>query len=753
MSSAWSLLSLSEVISSLGDPSESIDLDAALERLAETLDVEIAAICSGRGVEAKLGFSPTDRPDDLLLELAGGTEGEIVFPGLGAAWVLRAPLVGDGGQLVLVRTAGYFTADEVGFVRAIGRVLGMAIGMRSALAAERNARQDLERRVADNRRLVGQLRERQGLLDRLFRIQKSISHRLPTQDVLDAITEGARDLLGVAQSSIRLLDPSKNDTLVLVSAQGVDPDVVDQFREIAIGDRIPAEVIEEGRLVVRYDVDDLSLMSAAITVEGAVVGCLSVGDPRQHRFSPPEQEALLALAQHASLALQDARASDAMRHALDRERHRAEHDPLTSLPNRATVRAELASRLAPSNERPVVVLFVDLDRFKLANDTLGHAFGDAVLTVVADRLRTTVRETDIVGRLSGDEFVVICDGFSEVGAIEFAERLQSVISQPIASGGVNHVITASVGIAAASGTDTADQVLANADLAMYRAKQRGRARIDVFDRELRELVEERISIGQGLRRAIANDEFVVYLQPVVELPTRRVGAYEALVRWEHPTRGTLAPDAFVPPAEELGLIDQIDRMVVHQTVRLLAAYPNARPIAVNLSARTFADPDLVTWLAAEIETFAIEPDRLTIEVTETVLMDQTGTTARQIEALRSLGVPIMIDDFGTGYSSLSYLQTFSVDGVKIDRSFVARLGEDRRADAIVAAVFHMAEALELVVVAEGIETDTQSQRMVALRDAASSVPLLGQGYLFGRPAEGETRLAGFFEVPGVGIAG
>lgn len=753
MSSSWSLHSLSELITSLGDPSEGFDLDAALERLAETLDAEIAAVCGDRRVDARLGFGHNDRPDDLLLEIATADEREIDFPGLGRSWVVSAPLGGGAGRLVLIRAADGFTANEVGFVRAIGRVIGMAIGMRTALSSERAARQDLERRVVDNRRLVGQLRERQGLLDRLHRIQKSISHRLPTQEVLDAITEGACDLLGVDQASIRLLDPSTPDTLVLVSSQGVDPATVEDFRETKVGVRIPLEVIEDGRLVVRYDLDGLALMSAAIGVEGSVAGCLSVGDSRQGRFSPPEQEALLALAQHASLALQDARASDAMRHALDRERHRAEHDPLTSLPNRATVRAELAARLARGGERPVSILFVDLDRFKLANDTLGHAFGDAVLTVVADRLQTAVRETDLVGRLSGDEFVVICDGIGEVGAVEFAERLQAVISQPIASGAVNHVITASVGIASASSADTADQVLANADLAMYRAKQRGGARIDVFDVQLRDQVEERISIGQGLRRAIANDEFVVYLQPVVDLPARRVSGYEALVRWEHPARGTLAPDAFVPSAEELGLIDQVDRIVIAKTIEMLAEHENARPVALNLSARTFADPQLVAWLKARLDQAGVPSHRLVVEVTETVLMDQTGATARQIEALRSLGVAIMIDDFGTGYSSLSYLQTFSVDGVKIDRSFIARLGVDRRADAIVSAVFHMAHALDFVVVAEGIETDEQAARMVELRDGAGDVLLRGQGYLFGRPAEGQVRLGGFVEVPGLAAAG
>ncbi|MEM8705160.1 MAG: EAL domain-containing protein [Actinomycetota bacterium] len=752
MSAAWSLLGLSELIATLGDPEQGFDVDAALTQTAETLDVEIAAVCLDGVVESRLGFGVGDRPDELLLAIARSDALHADMDALGAVHVTRASIDGFDGTLVLGRTTEAFTADEIALVRAIGRVLGMAMRVREALDAERSARNDLERRAEDNRRLVGQLRERQGLLDRLFRIQKSISHRLPTNEVLDAITEGARDLLGVGQASIRLVDPEAPTSLVLVSWDGVDEDVVEKYRTVEIGDRIPREVIEEGRLVVRYDIDDIALMSAAIAVEGEVVGCLSVGDPRDKRFSSAEQDALLSLAQHASLALQDARATDAMRRALERERHRAQHDGLTSLPNRITVCAELDARLT-ADRGPISVLFVDLDRFKLANDTLGHAFGDAVLTVVADRLRTAVRESDLVGRLSGDEFVVICEGISEVGAVEFAERLQAVISQPISSGEVNHVITASVGIAGATPGQTADEVLANADLAMYRAKQGGRARIDVFDDHLRSQVAERLSVGQGLRRALANGEFVVHLQPLVSLPTRRVTSFEALVRWNHPTRGILAPGAFIPSAEELGLIADIDRIVLRQVIGLLGRHETARPIAVNLSVRSFGDSQLVDWLTDLLRAHDVAPSRLRIEVTETVLMDQTGRAAMQIQSLRQLGVGVMIDDFGTGYSSLSYLQAFDVDGVKIDRSFIARLGQDPRAEAIVAAVFNMAEALDLTVVAEGMEHDHQVDKMVAIGERSGKVELHGQGYLFGRPADGETRLQGFVEVPGIAAAG
>ncbi len=747
--SSWSLLSLTDLVAAFGDPDNKVDIDGALFRVAETLNAEIAVLCDDTSVLHCHGFGIGDRPDDLLIRLSHASATEAELPSLGRVSIVTGNHEHQSQRLLLARTSGLFTADEIAFVRGLGRVVSLAAAMRSALEAERHSRAALETRMADNKRLVRQLRERQGLLDRLFRIQQSISHRDAIQDVLDSIVNGAVDLLGVEQASIRLSDLERHGTLVLVSSAGVPSEIVERFRDVEIGEQIPAEVITEGTLVVRYEKEDAgtgSLMSAPVVVENKVVGCLTVGDGSSRRYSSAEQEALLAFAQHASLALQDARASDAMRNALDRERRRAEHDPLTGLPNRATVRAALAHRVAVSERIPISVLFVDLDRFKLANDTLGHAFGDRVLTAVGDRLRLAVRGSDVVGRLSGDEFIMVVEGITEVGAVEFAARIQDAISEPITDGQVEHVITASIGIARVHRTDTAEEVLSNADLAMYRAKQLGRGRIEVFDRAMRERIEHRVSVSQELRRALANDEFTVYLQPLVELPTRRVCAFEALVRWNHPTRGVVVPGDFIPLAEETGLVSRIDHTVMRKAIKMLADHPKARPVAMNLSARTFSDPNIVTVITDLLAEHSVDASRLVIEVTETVLMDQTGTAARHVQSLRDLGLAVMIDDFGTGYSSLSYLQSFDVDGVKIDRTFIARLGEDTRADAIVAAVFHMAEALGLVVVAEGIETDQQVARLLEIRERTGQVAIHGQGYLFGRPAEGNTRLAGFVEV-------
>ena len=756
------LLDLTELIAVIGDPDIEVDIDSAVSRLADVLDADVVAICGREAVESSYGLERERRPGELLMRLARESSDVADIGDMGEFNVARTPLEPDGATLLLLRGSSSFSVDELRFVRAVGRVLGLSLRMHNSVSAERAAHQDMQRRADDNRRLVDQLRERQGLLDRLFRIQRSISHRAPTKDVLDAITAGASELLGVERVELRLHDQDSHADLVLVSSIGVEADAGDGPDVIDHSDPAGGRSVRENRLVIvtgdSSSKDSLSgrsaAMAAPVHVNGEPVGCLVVGaSDETRRYSPPEQEALLAFAEDASLALQDARAIDAMRKALRRERHRAEHDPLTGLPNRVTIQRHLETLLSRPGEQHVSVLFVDLDRFKLTNDTLGHAFGDEVLRVVAGRLRTSVREPDTVGRLSGDEFVVICENMSQFGAIEMAVRIQDVVSAPIERNGSDQSITASVGIATAVSGDSAEMLIANADLAMYRAKQGGGARVELFDQDLRLALEDRMAVGQDLRRALDQDELRIYLQPIVSLPDRQVLGFESLVRWQHPDRGLLLPADFIGLAEESRLIQLVDKTVVRETLAVLGRHDCVRPTAVNLSARTFTDSNLIPWLQARLREYEVDPTLLHIEVTETVLMEQTATTTAQLAGLSEIGVKVMIDDFGTGYSSLAYLQTFSVSGVKIDRAFISRLGTDRRADAIVAAVFNMAEALDLTVVSEGVETDEQVQRLVELRDHSGDVRLWGQGCLFGRPAPADERMSGFVEVLPISVAG
>jgi diguanylate cyclase (GGDEF)-like protein/PAS domain S-box-containing protein len=418
--------------------------------------------------------------------------------------------------------------------------------------------------------------------------------------------------------------------------------------------------------------------------------------------------------------------------------HRATHDALTDLPNRALLldHLELALARAGRDRKLVALVFLDIDRFKSINDTFGHDAGDALLVAVAARITEVLRPADTVARLGGDEFVVLCEEIEdEHHAVAVAQRILSLVEATpfqVANGTVD--LTASAGIALSPGGDGAhpEALLRDADAAMYRAKDLGRARLELFDESMRRRAAQRLEMADELAAAIDRHEIVVHYQPCVSLATGRVMAVEALARWEHPVRGLLSPQEFIELAEDTGLIVGLGLRVLSQACNEAKGWeaslgPDAPRVHVNLSARQLTATNLAVLVRGVLEGSGLEPSRLCLEITESVLMEDAAAVIEAVRRLKQIGVLLAIDDFGTGYSSLSYLRRFPVDVLKVDQSFVDGLGPDPEDSAIVAAIVNLATTLELEAVAEGVETAEQLARLRELDCGAA------QGYLFARP--------------------
>ncbi len=412
------------------------------------------------------------------------------------------------------------------------------------------------------------------------------------------------------------------------------------------------------------------------------------------------------------------------------------HEPLTGLAGRAFFlhRVSLALDRLKRRRSTLAILFIDLDRFKLLNDTLGHNVGDELLVAVARRLKETVRNKDTVARLGGDEFAVLCELSSESAATALADRIHDDLSRPIQVGTAELVTSASIGIVITNSAGLSPEILiGKADTAMYRAKAANRSRTVVFDDAMGQEDAARLATENALRLALVRQELRVFYQPIVSpLDGQTVGA-EALVRWQHPERGLLEPAEFIAIAEQTGLIVPIGTWVLTEACREAARWNEdhaggVRPyVSVNLSARQLAQPDLVEVVASTLSETGLHRGQLGLEITESALMEDMDSPLVKLTELKEFGVRLLLDDFGTGYSSLSYLRHFPFDVVKVDRSFVANLGEPGEDGAILTAVVQMANALGMTVIAEGVETRRQLDRVTALGYE------LAQGYYFGRP--------------------
>jgi diguanylate cyclase (GGDEF)-like protein/PAS domain S-box-containing protein len=626
-------------------------------------------------------------PDDL--DMAAATfERMLTTPGVTGPAVVRVQHA-DGGWRWIESIANNLLHDD--------EVQGIVVHTRDITA--RKAAEDA-------------LRDQSRLVETLHGIGQTLAAELDLEKLVHAVTDAAVEVSGARFGMFRgTREP------LMVAASGEFPPA---FR---FPPELVSRVLDGAGSVRTNDILAVSVRSR----EGEVLGALLCGGPVDGVFHDWGERMLVGIAAHAAVALDNARlyqeAQDEIRarkHAEAELAHAATHDPLTGLPNRSLFLDRLAMALgrASRGQGAVGVLLFDLDRFKVVNDSLGHVTGDQLLVQVAERLAVVVRPGDTVARLGGDEFVMVCDELNgEIDAIGIADRMAEALAAPFSLDDAEVTVAASVGIAVATGPGRdPTSLVRDADAAMYRAKERGRNRWELFDEGLRIRAVERLSLETALRRAIERDELCLHYQPIVSLADESPAGVEALVRWNHPDKGLVEPADFIRVAEETGLVVPIGNWVLTEACHALAsgaidrAFGGSQPVvvSVNVSARQL-ERDFIRTVHHVLNETGADPHRISIEITESVLMDDVESAVTTLQALRALGIQLWVDDFGTGYSSLAYLRRLPIHGLKIDRSFIAGLGVEAEDSAIAAGVVSLAHTLGLVALAEGVETAAQVQ--------------------------------------------
>jgi diguanylate cyclase (GGDEF)-like protein/PAS domain S-box-containing protein len=594
--------------------------------------------------------------------------------------------------------------------------------------------------ITDQKRAEGELERRAAQQAAVARLGEHALEGASVDDLMHEAVDSAAELLGVEMASVLELIADQDSFVRRVTHGRTDsatriPGGHASLAGYAILTGIPG-LVSDWDHETRFRRSSVltareARSSMAVVIEGrrAPFGVLAVHSRSARAFTALDVDFVQSLANVLGDAF-DRQLTD------DDIRHRALHDLLTGLPNRLLFLDRLEHALERLRRRKSLsaILVLDLDRFKLVNDSLGHQIGDELLAGTAPRLKQALRSSDTVARFGGDEFGILLEDIAgEQDAIEMAQRIASVFTRPFVLDGNEHFVTTSIGITMAEGGELAEDLIRDADAAMNRAKERGRARYELFDERLRGRAISRLRVENDLRRALERNELVLDYQPVVSLRDRSLTSVEALIRWEHPERGRISPADFIPVAEDNGLIEPIGRWVLDNACRQGARWYRERPdsaplsIAVNLSAVQVGHHGLADTVAASLRAAGLDPSCLALEITESVMLSDTDGLSETLADLKSIGVRLVLDDFGTGYSSLAYLTRLPLDALKVDRSFIDGLGTEPEDTAITEAIVAMSHALSLTVVGEGAETAEQVAELERLGCD------LVQGFYFSRP--------------------
>jgi diguanylate cyclase (GGDEF)-like protein len=690
----WSTDEVADLLEAVADcDSEGAAIDRAVERIGRAVDAQGSIYVRDGQILGSWGLS--------FDHVTGAT------PDGAQIHTAMIAVVGElGGHFVLARELREFEPHERALVRSMGGALSMSLSKIQSVRAEE---------------------ERWNLLTRLSLLQRQLSHHAPIQDVLDAVSQASRELLGEDIGGV-LLESEEDGTHVLHSLVGADlnghrgarihPELADR----AIASSSPTVVDnlaeEPHHFPALADLGAEVVILVPVREAGGGRGLLLVASQTPaRRFSEPEHEALTAFAEHASLVLTDARLTDQIDRAL--------HDSLTGLANRALLTERLAERIEAGFPSPAL-LTLDLDSFRDINDRIGHRAGDALLIELAQRLTTAAGEEALVARLDGDAFAVLSHA---EGAPELGGRLLAVISDPFEIEGRVLRTTASIGLVH-SGSNP-DQFLREADLAMHRAKDAGGGRLITFEPRMHEELVRRIQLQDDLARALDAGEIVAYFQPKVDLRTAGPIGVEALVRWDHPRRGLLSPGEFLELADAGGHMRALTERVIEFSTRVAGDWWHSGlglQLSVNLAGSIFSDPGyrIDGFVKRALDRAGLPGNAIQFEVTEDALMADPETASEMLERLSRLGATISIDDFGTGHSSLSRLKSLPIDELKIDRSFIVNL-RDEKDKTIVRSTIHLAHQMGLQVVGEGVETE-EAWRLLRSMGCERA-----QGFLIAKP--------------------